>query len=214
MHQRQIQSEKLTVIERLTSKNRTVDLSIALLKFQLLSRNAVNINREDTEYEKQVILISPRGSVLIMPDGRRVFNLNSLTEIEEYVKSGLRKIKTIQNDFLWALIVGLSGLAGLILAKIIPRLHLRSDKAKVIRFIDEIGDIVYIARSPDGNMAHLLTVDVDKRRYRIHEPLANSICRMGHYLIRLTYPASALTWKEVLGLEIDPKVEIIIDPTK
>lgn len=206
-------NQQSLVLETLTKKNRIVDLSVALLKFQVLSRSAVNISREETESEKQVILIAPRGSVFIMPDGRRVFTPNRLAEIEEYIKGGLRSIRTIQNDALWATLVGLSGLLGLIFAWIVPRLPLRKDKAKIKRFLDERGDIVYMAKSPSGNLTHLITVGSDRMRYLIHEPLASAISKMGYYVIRLTYPATATSWREVLGLEIDPKVEILLDPT-
>lgn len=209
---RTARTEQSLVLEHLTKKDRIVDLSVALLKFQVLPKDAVDIPRVDTELEKQVILVAPRGSVFLMPDGRRIFTPNRLAEIEEYGKGGLRTIRTIQNDALWALLVGLSGFFGLVFAWMMPRLPIGRDKAKVKRFIDERGDIVYVARSPDGGMAHLLTVASDRRRYLIHEPLSNAICKMGHYVIRLTYPASVASWREVMGLEVDPKVEVILDP--
>ncbi len=206
-------SDQSLVLERLTKKNRVADLSVALLKFQVLSRDAIDISREDTDVDKQVILVAPRGSVFIMPDGRRVFTPDRLAEIEEYVKEGLRTIRTVQNDSLWAVIVGLSGLIGLIFTWTIPRIPIGKDKAKIKRFIDDRGDIVYIAKSSDGGMTHLISVGSDRKHYLIHEPLASAISKMGHYVVRFTYPASVSSWKEMLGLEVDPKVEIMLDPT-
>lgn len=60
--------------------------------------------------------------------------------------------------------------------------------------------------------AHLISVNSDRKWYVIHESMASAMSKMGHYVIRLTYPTSAESWREVLGLEIDPKVEIILDP--
>jgi hypothetical protein len=202
----------MLLLKNLQKKNRIVDLSVALLKFQILNQDAVEITSEENKLEKQVILVAPRGSVFLMPDGRRIFTPNKLTEIEEYIKGGIRSVRTIQNDALWALLVGLSGMLGLAVAWLMPRLRISRDKAKIKRFIDEVGDIVYIAKSPDGGMAHLLSVSSDRRFYRIHEPLTNAMIKTGHYVIRLTYPASVASWRELLGLEVDPKVEIMMDP--
>lgn len=205
-------SKQTLVLEHLTKKRRIADLSIAMLKFQVLPRNEIEITRNDNELTKHVILIAPKESVLIMPDVSRVFIPNRLSEIEEYVKGGLRSIKTIQNDTLWALLVGLSGMLGLVFAWAIPRVRFFRDKSKINRFMDENGDIVYIAKSPDGRLAHLISVGSDRKWYLLHESLASALSRMGHYVIRLTYPATATSWREVLGLEIDPKVEIMLDP--
>ncbi len=205
-------NDQTLVLEQLEKKNRIVDLSMALLKFQLLPRGSVEITSYEDELEKQVILVAPRGSVFLMPDGRRVFTPNRLMEIEDYTKGGMRSIRTIQNDLLWALLIGLSGLVGLLVAWSMPRVKIGKDKAKVKRFIDERGDIVYIARGPDGELAHLLSVGSDRRHYKLHEPLSSAMFKTGHYIIRLTYPASVVSWKEVMGLEVDPKVEILMDP--
>jgi hypothetical protein len=206
--------EKKIILENLSKSNRIIDLSMALLKFQILPRHPINITRQDREKEKQVILVAPRGSVFIMPDGRRVFTPNRLAELEEFTGEGLRSIRTIQKDVIWATLVGLSGIFGIMLAWILPRIRFRKDKAKIKRFLDENGDIVYMARHPEGNLTHLLTVGSDRIRYLIHEPLASSLARMGFYVILLTYPSSATSWREVLGLDIDPRVEIIMDPNK
>ena len=101
---------------------------------------------------------------------------------------------------------------GLIFAWAIPRFRIWREKSKVNRFMDENGDIVYIAKSHEGRMAHLISVSSERNWFIIHEPMASAMSKMGHYVIRLTYPASAISWREVLGLEIDPKVEIILDP--
>jgi len=206
--------EQISILERLSKSNRIIDLSIALLRFQILPKKAVNIIRQDNEKEKQVILIAPRGSVYIMPDGRRVFTPNRLSEIEEFMNGGLRSIRTIQNDVIWATLVGLSGMIGLIFAWVLPRISFRKDRAKIRRFLDENGDIVYMARQPEGNLTHLLTVGSERIRYLIHEPLSSSLTKMGFYVILLTYPASTTSWREVLGLDIDPKVEILLDPNQ
>lgn len=204
--------EQSLVMDFLMKKKRIADLSIAMLKFQVLPRKEIKITINNDELTKQVILIAPKESVLFMPDGRRVFIPHKLNELEIYVKSGLRTIRTIQNDNLWALLVGLSGMLGLIFAWAIPRFRIWREKSKVNRFMDENGDIVYIAKNSEGRMAHLISVSSERNWFIIHEPMASAISNMGHYVIRLTYPASAISWREVLGLEIDPKVEIILDP--
>ncbi len=206
-------NDQILLLEQLEKKNRIVDLSVALLKLQVLPRGPIEITSQEDELEKQVILVAPRGSVFLMPDGRRIFTPNRLMEIEDYLKVGLRSVRSIQNDLLWALLIGLSGLLGLLVAWSMPRVKIGRDKAKIKRFIDERGDIVYVARTPDGEMAHLISVGSDRRHYRIHEPLSNAMFKTGHYIIRLTYPASVVSWKEVMGLEVDPKVEIMMDPS-
>ncbi len=205
-------SDQVLLLEQLEKKNRVVDLSVALLKFQVLPRGPVEISSAENELEKQVILVAPRGSVFLMPDGRRIFAPKRLMEIEEYVKGGVRSVRSIQNDTLWALLIGLSGILGLAFAWSMPRVKIWKDKAKIRRFIDENGDIVYVAQSPDGEMAHLLSVGSDRRHYKIHEPLSNAMSKTGHYILRFTYPSSVVSWREVLGLEVDPKVEIMMEP--
>jgi len=207
-------NQQSAVLENLTKRNRLIDLSVALLRFQILPRSATSISRYDNECEKQVILVAQRGSVFIMPNGRRIFTPNRLIEIEEFAKNQFRIFHSIQNDALWALLVGLSGFLGIIFAWMIPRIPFGKDQSKIKRFLDEQGDIVYIAKSPDGGMAHLLSVSSDRKNYMIHEPLANAICDTGHYVVRFTYPASVATWKEMLGLEVDPKVEVMLDPAQ
>jgi hypothetical protein len=206
-------NKQILLLEQLEKKNRIIDLSMALLKLKVLPRGPVEITAQEDKLEKQVILVAPRGSVFLMADGRRIFTPNRLMEIEDYIKGGMRSVRTIQNDLLWALLIGLSGLVGLLVAWSMPRMKIWKDKAKIKRFIDERGDIVYVAQGPDGEMAHLLSVGSDRRYYRIHEPLSNAMFKTGHYIIRLTYPASVVSWKEVMGLEVDPKVEIMMDPS-
>lgn len=207
-------TEQSLVLESFQKKKKIADLSIAMLKFQVLPKKEIDITINDNELTKQVILIAPRESVLLMPNGKRIFIPNKLNELEEYVKSGLRTIRTIQNDSLWAILIGLSGMLGLVFAWAIPRLRMWRDRTKVNRFMDENGDIVYIAKNHEGRMAHLISVNSDRKWYIIHESMASAMSKMGHYVIRLTYPASAVSWQEVLGLEIDPKVEIILDPVQ
>lgn len=207
-------NQQSVIIGDLTKRNRLIDLSVALLRFQILPRNATSITRYENEMEKQVILVAQRGSVFIMPNGKRIFSPDKLIEIEEFAKNQFRIFRSIQNDALWALLVGLSGFLGILFVWMIPRIPLGKDRSKVKRFIDEQGDIVYIAKSPDGSMAHLLSVSSDRKNYLIHEPLTNAICDTGHYVVRFTYPASVATWKEMLGLEVDPKVEVMLDPAQ
>lgn len=143
-------TEQSLVLESFQKKKKIADLSIAMLKFQVLPKKEIDITINDNELTKQVILIAPRESVLLMPNGKRIFIPNKLNELEEYVKSGLRTIRTIQNDSLWAILVGLSGMLGLVFAWAIPRLRMWRDRTKVNRFMDENGDIVYIAKNHEG----------------------------------------------------------------
>ncbi|MCP8307499.1 MAG: hypothetical protein H3Z54_02230 [archaeon] len=200
------------VIEHLVEKKRTIDLSVALLKFRVLPLKPLEVLLEE-EGEKQAILIAPRGKILTLPNGHKVFDPNALMEIKDYVSKGLRNVRRIQSDGLWAAIVGLSGVVGLMSASIASNLSLKKDKACVKRWIDERGNEVYLAKDQDGMMAHLLAVSFDRRYYMLYEPLVNALHKTGHYILRFIYPSTINSWHEALGQEMDPRIEVLVDPT-
>lgn len=200
------------LIEQLAREKRTVDLSIALLKFQLLPMSPIEVSL-DAEEQKQIVLIAPRGRALILPNGRRIFDPNALVDIEDHVRRGFRQIKHLQNDMAWATLVGLSGVFGLAFESFLSSLFSRrKDKAQVRRWIDERGNAVYVAKDSNGMMAHLMAVGFDRRYYMLYEPLVNALLKTRHYVLRFTYPATATSWQQALGLEVDPQIEVLLDP--
>lgn len=199
-------------VEKLAKQKRLVDLSIALLNLKILPISEMEISLQNYGDLREVLLVAPKGKVLTMPDGRKIFHTNSLMELEEFVDSGMRRVKRVQNDVVWAILVGLFGLFGLIFGSLPSLFPIKKDKAKIRRWIDERGNIVYVAEDSSGALAQLLLASFDRRYYKIYQPLVNALKLGGYYLLKFTYPADATSWREVLGLQIDPEIKVIIEP--
>jgi hypothetical protein len=205
-------TEAIENAERLVKQKRLIDLSITLLKLKILPIKEIEINLQNYEDVREVLLVAPKGKVLTMQDGRKIFHINSLMELEEFVDNGMRRVRRVRSDVVWAALVGIFGLFGLIFGSLPPLFSIRKDKAKIRRWIDEKGNIVYVAEDPSGSLAHLLLASFDRRYYKIYEPLASTLKLGGYYLLKFTYPASASSWQEVLRLQIDPEIEVLLEP--
>lgn len=203
----------LALLDKLTDEKRLVDLSVALLKFQVLPLKEIEVDLLAEHAQRQTLLVAPRGKVLLMPNGRRVFDPGHLMELEEYVRNGLVPSTTVRSDAVWALLVGLLGIFGLFGGWLPGWIAKHRNKARVKRWIDETGNTVYVAKDPSGLMVHLLAFRGDRRRMTLFQPLTNTLLKTGHYVLRLTYPTSLTSWHAALGVEMDPQIEVILDPT-
>ncbi|MEN2973948.1 MAG: hypothetical protein ABDH32_00005 [Candidatus Caldarchaeales archaeon] len=159
-------------------------------------------------YRSKILLIHSR-SVYVNIDNKRVFKIEKFMDIEEYVKRGLREYVARRSDTFWALLIGLTGLIGLI-AFHIPRL--RDLRSRIRRMVDEDGDRVYVFMSREGLMIPLIKISTANNKLVIYSALASALKIAGYYIVKFVYPASYVSWEEAIGLEQDPKIEIISEP--
>ncbi len=159
-------------------------------------------------YKSKILLIHSR-YVYRGLDGKRFFKHDKFMDLEEYVKKGLREYVAGRSDVFWALLISLTGVIGLLII-IIPKI--RSIVNKVKKMIDEDGDIVYMLMHGKNLTIPLLKTSIANNKILVFNGLALSLKIAGYYIVRLTYPDSYVSWVEALGLEQDPKIDVISEP--
>ncbi|MCS7126652.1 MAG: hypothetical protein NZ929_07075 [Aigarchaeota archaeon] len=194
----------------LARKRDVLRLSIEVIRQNIHSSNLEISNKPSIGCRSSILLIHSR-YVYTNIDGKKVFKMEKFMELEEFVKKNLREYSSRRSDAFWALLIGLTGVLGLIAINI-PRL--RDIKKRVKRMVDEDGDMVYVTMSSEGLMIPLLKISRSNYKIIIFSSLASALKIAGYYIIRLTYPDSYSSWEEALGLEQDPRIEVISEPDR
>lgn len=197
-------------LEELARRRDVLRLSLELARLNL-GGGGLEIKLEPPEGWKSVVLLIHSRHVLTNIDGKRVFRPDRLMELEEYVRRGLREYRARKGEAFWALLIGLTGVVGLLAANLPELLGLRR-RARIKRWLDEEGNLVYMASGPGGLMIPLLKVNRDGKHVLVEPALALALRSSGYYLVKLTYPEGYVSWEEAVGLEADPRLEVVMEP--
>lgn len=199
--------EKLT---DLANKRNISKLVIEIVSKEIKSTNLEIFYGGSPGYKSRILLIHSR-YVYRNIDGKKIFKQDRFMDLEEYVKYGLREYVTRRSDVFWALLVGLTGIIGLLVISL-PKI--RNFINKVKKMIDEDGDLVYLLISREGVIIPLLKISKDNNKIVIFSGLALSLKIAGYYIVRLSYPDTYASWEDALGLEQDPKLEVVSEPAQ
>ena len=159
---------------------------------------------------REVLLTIHSKYVLENTDGKKIFKPGRFEELETFVRKGLHSFPHYRSEVFWALLIGLAGVFGLIAAYVPEILRLKS-RARIKRWIDEEGHTIYLA-SVKELMIPLLKLSRDRRIIIVEPALVSALKYSGHYLVKLSYPAGYASWEEAIGLEADPKLEVVMNP--
>ena len=199
--------EKLT---DLANKRNISKLVIEIVSKEIKSTNLEISYGGSPGYKSRILLIHSR-YVYRNIDGKKIFKQDRFMDLEEYVKYGLREYVNRRSDVFWALLVGLTGIIGLLVISL-PKI--RNFINKVKKMIDEDGDLVYLLISREGVIIPLLKISKDNNKIVIFSGLALSFKIAGYYIVRLSYPDTYTSWEDALGLEQDPKLEVVSEPAQ
>jgi len=199
--------EKLT---DLANKRNISKLVIEIVSKEIKSTNLEISYGGSPGYKSRILLIHSR-YVYRNIDGKKIFKQDRFMDLEEYVKYGLREYVNRRSDVFWALLVGLTGIIGLLVISL-PKI--RNFINKVKKMIDEDGDLVYLLISREGVIIPLLKISKDNNKIVIFSGLALSLKIAGYYIVRLSYPDTYTSWEDALGLEQDPKLEVVSEPAQ
>ena len=199
--------EKLT---DLANKRNISKLVIEIVSKEIKSTNLEISYGGSPGYKSRILLIHSR-YVYRNIDGKKIFKQDRFMDLEEYVKYGLREYVNRRSDVFWALLVGLAGIIGLLVISL-PKI--RNFINKVKKMIDEDGDLVYLLISREGVIIPLLKISKDNNKIVIFSGLALSLKIAGYYIVRLSYPDTYTSWEDALGLEQDPKLEVVSEPAQ
>jgi len=183
-------------------------LIIEVVKRDIKS-NSLEISYDCSPGCKSRILLIHSRYVYRYIDGKKIFKHDKFMDLEEYVKNGLREYVAKRSDVFWALLVGLTGVVGLLVVSL-PKI--RNLISRVKKMIDEDGDPVYLLLPREGITIPLLKISSNNNRVVIFPWLALSLKIAGYYIVRLTYPDIHASWEDALGLEQDPKIEVVSEP--
>lgn len=200
-----MQLDKLTA---LIHKRKMQKLIIEVLNRDIESCDLEISYSSPPGYKSRILLIHSR-YVYTGANSKKIFKQDKFMDLEEYVKKGLREYVTRRSDLFWALLIGLTGVIGL-LAINLPKI--RNIVNNVKKMIDEDGDLVYVLRHRMGLIIPLLKISIDSNEMVIFHGLAFSLKVAGYYIVRVTYPDGYASWEDALGLEQDPKIEVISEP--
>jgi len=104
-------------------------------------------------------------------DGKKIFKHDRFMDLEEYVKNGLREYVARRSDVFWALLVGLTGVIGLLVVSL-PKI--RNFISRVKKMIDEDCDLVYLLIAREGITIPLIKISNNNNKLVI-SPLASII---------------------------------------
>jgi len=197
--------EELTT---LANKKNVTKLIIEVVRRDI-KPNSLEISFECSPGCKSRVLLIHSRYVYRNIDGKKIFKHDRFMDLEEYVKNGLREYVARRSDVFWALLVGLTGVIGLLVISL-PKI--RNFISRVKKMIDEDGDSVYLLIAREGITIPLIKISNNNNKLVISPWLALSLKIAGYYIVRLTYPDINVSWEDALGLEQDPKIEVVSEP--
>jgi len=198
----------LKELATLANKKNITKLVIEVVRRNIKS-NSLEISFDCSPGCKSRILLIHSRHVYKNVDGKKIFKHDRFMDLEEYVKNGLREYVPRRSDVFWALLVGLTGVIGLLVVSL-PKI--RNLISRVKKMIDEDGDHIYLLIPREGITIPLLKISNNNNKVVIFPWLALSLKIAGYYIIRLTYPDMYVSWEDALGLEQDPKLEVVSEP--